>query len=175
MNDRSTVERAIRQALVRIEEVEADVAALIRESDRTARLSAELDALFARFPNPADRPPLFGTLVGVKDIFHVEGLPTRAGSRIPPSVLAGPEAESVSILREAGALVLAKTVTTEFAYFASGPTRNPHNLAHTPGGSSSGSAAAVAAGYCPLALGTQTIGSGPPRSVACSVSSRATS
>ena len=62
-------------------------------------------------------------------------------------------------LKDAGALILGKTVTTEFAYFAPGPTRNPHNLDHTPGGSSSGSAAAVAAGFCALALGTQTIGS----------------
>jgi Asp-tRNA(Asn)/Glu-tRNA(Gln) amidotransferase A subunit family amidase len=65
----------------------------------------------------------------------------------------------VTRLREAGALVLGKTVTTEFAYAEPGPTRNPHNLEHTPGGSSSGSAAAVAAGLCSLALGTQTIGS----------------
>jgi len=65
----------------------------------------------------------------------------------------------VTRLREAGALLLGKTITTEFAYFEPGPTRNPHNLEHTPGGSSSGSAAAVAAGFCPLALGTQTIGS----------------
>jgi Asp-tRNA(Asn)/Glu-tRNA(Gln) amidotransferase A subunit family amidase len=62
-------------------------------------------------------------------------------------------------LKETGALILGKTVTTEFAYFAPGPTRNPHNMDHTPGGSSSGSAAAVAAGFCQIALGTQTIGS----------------
>src|SRR5690606_3462350 len=71
----------------------------------------------------------------------------------------GSEAESVRLLRAAGALVLGKTVTAEFAYSEPGPTRNPRNLAHTPGGSSSGSAAAVASGFCPLALGTQTIGS----------------
>ena len=62
-------------------------------------------------------------------------------------------------LKRLGALVIGKTVSTEFAYFAPGPTRNPRALGHTPGGSSSGSAAAVAAGLCPLALGTQTIGS----------------
>jgi Asp-tRNA(Asn)/Glu-tRNA(Gln) amidotransferase A subunit family amidase len=78
---------------------------------------------------------------------------------LPQDVLAGQEAQSVTQLKQAGALILGKTVTTEFAYFAPGPTRNPHNLAHTPGGSSSGSAAGVAAGLCPLALGTQTIGS----------------
>ena len=98
-------------------------------------------------------------LVGVKDIFHVDGWLTRAGSRLPPEALRGEEAASVSRLRRAGALVLGKTVTTEFAHFQPGPTRNPRNPDHTPGGSSSGSAAAVAAGYCDLALGTQTIGS----------------
>ncbi len=114
------------------------------------------------FPDPVDRPPLFGVLFGVKDIFHAADFVTQAGSRVPPWVFGGDqgeEAEVVSLLREAGALVLAKTVTTEFAYFEPGPTRNPHNLDHTPGGSSSGSAAAVAAGFCPLALGTQTVGS----------------
>jgi Asp-tRNA(Asn)/Glu-tRNA(Gln) amidotransferase A subunit family amidase len=98
-------------------------------------------------------------MIGVKDIFHAEGFPTRAGSQLPPEVLAGEEGSAVRILLENGALVLGKTVTTEFAYFEPGPTHNPHNLAHTPGGSSSGSAAAVAAGFCPLALGSQTIGS----------------
>jgi Asp-tRNA(Asn)/Glu-tRNA(Gln) amidotransferase A subunit family amidase len=71
----------------------------------------------------------------------------------------GSEAESITNLKNAGALILGKTVTTEFAYFEPGPTRNPYNPEHTPGGSSSGSAAAVGAGLCPLALGTQTIGS----------------
>jgi Asp-tRNA(Asn)/Glu-tRNA(Gln) amidotransferase A subunit family amidase len=74
-------------------------------------------------------------------------------------VLGGEEKGAVAMLRSAGALILGKTVTTEFAYFAPGQTRNPHNPDHTPGGSSSGSAAAVAAGLCPLALGTQTAGS----------------
>jgi Asp-tRNA(Asn)/Glu-tRNA(Gln) amidotransferase A subunit family amidase len=102
---------------------------------------------------------LFGLVIGVKDIFHVDGFTTRAGSKVPPEAIQGEEAESVTLLKEAGALVLGKTVTTEFAYFAPGPTRNPHNPAHTPGGSSSGSAAAVAAGLVPMAFGTQTIGS----------------
>jgi Asp-tRNA(Asn)/Glu-tRNA(Gln) amidotransferase A subunit family amidase len=120
---------------------------------------AEADALETRFPDPGSRPPLYGVLVGVKDIFHVDGFLTRAGSLLPPTVLTGSEATSVSMLRGAGALMLGKTATTEFAYFEPGPTRNPHNLDHTPGGSSSGSAAAVAAGFCPLATGTQTVGS----------------
>ncbi|WP_435063725.1 amidase family protein [Halobaculum sp. EA56] len=106
-----------------------------------------------------NRPPLFGVPVGVKDIFHVDGLATRAGSDLPPDVLAGPESTAVRRLREAGALVAGKTHTAEFAYFSPPPTRNPHDLDHTPGGSSSGSAAAVASGTAPLALGTQTVGS----------------
>ncbi len=142
-----------------LDKAEPKVQALLPEPDRRARLLAEANALQARFPDPANRPPLYGALVGVKDIFQVDGYPTRAGSKLPAELFEGPEATCVEMLRESGALILGKTVTTEFAYFAPGPTRNPHNLAHTPGGSSSGSAAAVAAGFCPLALGTQTIGS----------------
>src|SRR5690606_13419755 len=112
-----------------------------------------------RVPARKRYPPLYGALVGVKDVFHVDGFVTRAGSKLPPELFAGPEAVCVKRLREAGALIAGKTVTTEFAFFEPGPTRNPHNVAHTPGGSSSGSAAAVAAGMCNLALGTQTIGS----------------
>ncbi len=143
----------------RIEITDQKIEAFIPEKDRRIRLLTEAELLLDTYPEPAKRPPLFGVPVGVKDIYHVEGFPTCAGSRLDPGLLAGPEAESVLLLRQAGALVLGKTVTTEFAYFDPGPTRNPHNLAHTPGGSSSGSAAAVAAGFCPLALGTQTIGS----------------
>jgi Asp-tRNA(Asn)/Glu-tRNA(Gln) amidotransferase A subunit family amidase len=86
-------------------------------------------------------------------------MPTQAGSALPVHELTGPEAAAVGRLRAAGALVAGKTVTTEFAMFAPGPTRNPRDLARTPGGSSSGSAAAVAAGLVPMALGTQTIAS----------------
>lgn len=107
----------------------------------------------------AERRPLQGLFVGVKDIFHVDGFPTHAGSKLPAQDLAGEQAATVTQLKQAGALVFGKTVTTEFAYFGPGPTRNPRNLEHTPGGSSSGSAAAVAAGMVPAALGTQTIGS----------------
>ncbi|MFW6243994.1 MAG: amidase family protein, partial [Desulfovibrionales bacterium] len=97
--------------------------------------------------------------LGVKDIIHVKGMPTRAGSRLPPDVLTNEQAPVVTQLTQAGALVLGKTRTTEVAYFSPGPTRNPNDPSRTPGGSSSGSAAAVAAGLCPLSLGTQTVGS----------------
>lgn len=143
----------------RFNAVETLVLALIPEADRFVRLKQEARALLDQFPQAEGRPALFGVPVGVKDIFHVDGFPTRAGSKLPPEALRGPEAASVSALKAAGALVFGKTVTTEFAYFAPGPTRNPRRPQHTPGGSSSGSAAAVAAGLCPLSLGTQTIGS----------------
>jgi len=137
--------------LDRIEAIDARVRSLVPEPGRADRLARAMAA--------APDGPLRGVAVGVKDIFHVDGLPTTAGSSLPLDELAGPEAAAVSLLRAAGAVVLGKTVSTEFAYFEPGPTRNPRNLAHTPGGSSSGSAAAVAAGHCPLALGSQTIGS----------------
>ena len=143
----------------RFAEREPAILAFLPEEKRFERLRREGEALLARYPQPESRPPLFGIPVGVKDIFHAAGFTTRAGSRLPPELLQGAEAESVAALKKAGALILGKTVTTEFAYFGPGPTRNPRNPAHTPGGSSSGSAAAVAAGLCPLALGTQTIGS----------------
>jgi len=135
----------------RIERADAVIHALMPEPARAARLERELAG--------APRGPLHGLLFGVKDIFHVDGLPTTAGSTLPVEELAGPEAAAVTLLRSAGAVVLGKTVSTEFAYLEPGPTRNPRNLAHTPGGSSSGSAAAVAAGHCPLAIGSQTVGS----------------
>jgi Asp-tRNA(Asn)/Glu-tRNA(Gln) amidotransferase A subunit family amidase len=149
----------IDQVETRFETQEPQVMAFVFEAGRFDRLRTEAAALLARYPIPQERPPLFGDLVGVKDIFHVDGFETRAGSSLPPDALHGMQAESVSRLQDAGALILGKTVTTEFAYFSPGPTRNPRNFAHTPGGSSSGSAAAVAAGLCTLALGTQTIGS----------------
>ncbi len=138
---------------------EGELRAFVPEAGRFDRLRREARELLERHPNPEDRPPLFGVPVGVKDVFHVHGFLTRGGSRLPPEELHGLEAESVTALRSAGALILGKTVSTEFAYFAPGETRNPRNPGHTPGGSSSGSAAAVGAGLCPLALGTQTIGS----------------
>ena len=138
---------------------EPKILAFVPEEGRIERLRREAKGLRKQYPDPDHRPALYGILAGVKDIFHVNGFPTRAGSNLPPEVLAGPESDAVTRLKAAGALIVGKTVTTEFAYFAPGPTRNPRNNAHTPGGSSSGSAAAVAAGLCEIALGTQTIGS----------------
>jgi len=143
----------------RLDAVNPHVQALLPEANRRARLRGEAEALMGQYPLPENRPPLYGVLIGVKDIFRVDGFETRAGSRLPAALFEGAEAACVTVFRKAGALVLGKTVTTEFAYFEPGATRNPHNLNHTPGGSSSGSAAAVAAGLCSLTIGTQTIAS----------------
>ncbi|MCS7304227.1 MAG: amidase [Thermoguttaceae bacterium] len=108
-----------------------------------------------------DQGPLHGIPVGIKDIFDVAGWPTKAGSPLREGHRADQDALLVAALRRAGAILLGKTVTVEFACFDPPPTRNPWSptLSHTPGGSSSGSAAAVAMGMCLAALGTQTGGS----------------
>jgi Asp-tRNA(Asn)/Glu-tRNA(Gln) amidotransferase A subunit family amidase len=105
------------------------------------------------------RGPLHGIPVGVKDIIDTADMPTTYGSPIYAGHRPARDADCVTALREAGAVVLGKTVTTEFATYQPPPTVNPHDPARTPGGSSSGSAAAVAAGMVPLAFGTQTAGS----------------
>jgi len=143
----------------RIDAVDPVIHALLPEPGRRERLITEARSLEKKYPDPASRPPLYGIPVGVKDIFRVDGFPTKCGSRLPAELFTGKESSAVTALKNAGALILGKTETTEFAFFEPGPTCNPHNPAHTPGGSSSGSAAAVAAGFTPLALGTQTIGS----------------
>ncbi|MFI1307374.1 amidase [Streptomyces sioyaensis] len=151
---------AVHRSCDRIDAVDPRVRAFVPEAGRRTRL---LEAARTRAADgareAAARPALYGVPVGIKDIVHADGLPTRAGSALPPEVLGGPQATVVDRLCAAGALIAGKTVTAEFAVTAPGPTRNPHHLAHTPGGSSSGSAAAVAAGMVPLAIGTQTVGS----------------
>jgi Asp-tRNA(Asn)/Glu-tRNA(Gln) amidotransferase A subunit family amidase len=103
---------------------------------------------------------LDGFTVGVKDIIDVAGLPTRCGSAIFANAAnATIDAACVALMRSAGAVIAGKTVTTELATFVPSVTRNPRNLEHTPGGSSAGSAAAVAAGHVRIAIGTQTAGS----------------
>ena len=119
----------------------------------------EVRELFRLWPQPSARPALFGVPVGVKAIFNTRGWHIRCGSLLPRDCFAGPEAELVTRLRRAGAIVLGMTATSEFAHAEPAATRNPRNQAHTPGGSSSGSAAGIAAGFFPLALGTQTKGS----------------
>jgi Asp-tRNA(Asn)/Glu-tRNA(Gln) amidotransferase A subunit family amidase len=136
----------------------------IRTLEPTLQAWAHVDAEGARAAARAlDAGPARGVLrgvpVGVKDIFHVQGMPTTAGSRPFAHSRPSVDATSVARLRAAGAVIVGKTHTAEFAFRDPGPTRNPWNPRHTPGGSSSGSAAAVAARMVPAALGTQTVGS----------------
>ena len=100
-----------------------------------------------------------GIPIGVKDIYHTAGIPTTACSRVYADFVPEHDAAPVALLKQAGAIMLGKTVTTEFACMDPSPTINPWNPAHTPGGSSSGSAVAVASLMCPAALGSQTVGS----------------
>jgi Asp-tRNA(Asn)/Glu-tRNA(Gln) amidotransferase A subunit family amidase len=143
--------------LDRIAAVETDVQAFAHLDAEHALAQAR--ALDRHKSEGGRTGPLHGVPIGIKDIFDTIDYPTECGSPI----LAGrrPEADAAVVrkLREAGAVIIGKTVTTEFAYFHPGKTRNPRDLARTPGGSSSGSAAAVAAGMVPLAIGSQTNGS----------------
>ena len=149
----SCLESVVETRLALVAGREQQLRALVEEPDRRSRLHHEAATM-------VDGTPLHAWFLGVKDIFHANGMVTGAGTDLPAQLFARErEAACVAALRRAGCLVLGKTVTTEFAYFEPGPTCNPHDLKHTPGGSSSGSAAAVAAGYCELALGTQTVGS----------------
>ena len=118
-------------------------------------------AIDAAKQRDAEKPrgPLHGIPVGIKDIIDTADMPTRLGSPIYADNRPAADAASVAAIKSAGAIVMGKTVTTEFATFTPGKTVNPHNIAHTPGGSSSGSAAAVADFMVPIAYGTQTSGS----------------
>jgi len=148
----------MQSCLERIDDRESVVKAWVT-IDRDAALSnAELaDAVMNR--SDSIPGPLHGIPIGVKDIFDVVDLPTSGGTDAYPLRVATKDAISVARLKAAGAIVLGKTVTTAFAVGDAGPTTNPWNSAHTPGGSSSGSAAAVADRMCMAALGTQTAGS----------------
>ena len=164
----SEAARLIRDGVISSEQLVEACLARIREADGQSRRG--------RFSIPTTRSrrhgqptscgspgqptgPLHGVPVGIKDIFDTADMPTENGSVLYAGRTPSRDATVVARLRAAGAVVMGKTVTTEFAYFSPGKTRNPHNPEHTPGGSSSGSAAAVAAGMVPLALGSQTNGS----------------
>ncbi len=103
--------------------------------------------------------PLHGVPIGLKDIYYTAGIPTTACSKVYEGFVPEYDATTVALLKGAGAIMMGKTVTTEFACMDPSPTKNPWNPAHTPGGSSSGSAVAVATRMCPAALGSQTVGS----------------
>ena len=134
--------------------------ARIAERERPVRAFAWFDADAARRAAAAARPgPLHGLPIGVKDVLDTTDMPSEYGSPIWRGWRPRADAAAVAWARAAGGAVIGKTVTTEFATRKPGPTGNPHNLAHTPGGSSSGSAAGVADCFFPLAYGTQTAGS----------------
>jgi aspartyl-tRNA(Asn)/glutamyl-tRNA(Gln) amidotransferase subunit A len=143
--------------LARIDRYEPKVKAWVYIDRERAR--READQLTKELKEGLDRGPLHGMPIGVKDIIDVYDMPTGCGSKLWANSYARRDATCVERLRQAGALILGKTVTTAYAYLDPPVTRNPWNLERTPGGSSSGSAAAVACGMCLGALGTQTGGS----------------
>ncbi len=147
----------LRSCLERIRALENKIQAWALVDEAGALKRAKELELELRSEKP--RSPLHGIPIGVKDIFYTAGLPTEAGASSWAGFIPTYDATVVSRLRKAGAVILGKTRTTEFAYSDPAQTRNPWHLSHTPGGSSSGSGAAVAARMCPLALGSQTGGS----------------
>jgi len=164
----SDAARLIQTGVVSSEQLVEACLARVREVDAAVQAWAFLDPDHALAQaRAADRwrlsgqpiGPLHGVPVGIKDIIDTADMPTENGSVLHAGRTPSRDASVVARLRAAGAVIMGKTVTTEFATRAPGKTRNPHNPAHTPGGSSSGSAAAVAAGMVPLALGSQTSGS----------------
>ena len=148
-----TSEQLVTACLERIHAREREVGAWVWLDPEQALAQAR-----ARDAQPA-ATALHGVPVGIKDIMNTVEMPTCYGSQVYSGHYPTENAECVRLLQQAGAVLMGKTVTTEFAFYAPGKTANPHNPAHTAGGSSSGSAAAVADFHVPLALGTQTSGS----------------
>ncbi len=164
----SEAARLIRDGVIRSEQLVEACLGRVRETEAKVQAWAFLDPNHALAQACAadawrleGRPtgPLHGVPVGIKDIIDTADMPTEHGSVLYAGRTPSRDATVVAMLRAAGAVIMGKTVTTEFATYTPGKTRNPHDPAHTPGGSSSGSAAAVAAGMVPLALGSQTNGS----------------
>lgn len=153
----STPTEIVRALLARIEERDERLQAWAYvDRARAEQAAADAEKEIAAGKR---RGPLHGIPFGIKDIFDTAGTPTSWGSALYTGRVPDTDAALVARLKDAGAIALGKTHTTGFAYFDPSPTRNPHNPEHTPGGSSSGSAAAVADGMAPFALGSQTLGS----------------
>jgi Asp-tRNA(Asn)/Glu-tRNA(Gln) amidotransferase A subunit family amidase len=152
-----TSEQLVHACLRRVDEVDGDVQAWTFLDPEYALAQARAADELRLSGQPIGA--LHGVPVGLKDIIDTSDMPTENGSVLHAGRTPSRDATVVASLRAAGAIVMGKTVTTEFATRTAGKTRNPHNPGHTPGGSSSGSAAAVAAGMVPLALGSQTTGS----------------
>jgi Asp-tRNA(Asn)/Glu-tRNA(Gln) amidotransferase A subunit family amidase len=147
----------VEACLARIAQVDGEIGAFVHLDPDDALAQARV--LDARKAAGLPLGKLHGIPVAIKDNIDAAGLPSEYGSPLLAGRRSSRDAAVVEKLRAAGAVIIGKTVTTEFAFFHPGKTRNPHDLSRTPGGSSSGSAAAVAAGMVPLALGTQTNGS----------------
>jgi Asp-tRNA(Asn)/Glu-tRNA(Gln) amidotransferase A subunit family amidase len=141
--DREARKRGLEQCLARIKELEPSIHAWVQ----------------VKVEMPTADGPLSGIPFGVKDIIETQGMATEYGSPLYKGRLGAADAAIIREMRSRGAVLVGKTVTTAFAYRTPGPTRNPRNPEHTPGGSSSGSAAAVAAGMVPFTIGEQTRGS----------------
>lgn len=154
---RLTCRDLLEQCLQRIDQDEAQLQAWVLVDRKRAQ--TEADSRDRELRQGFDRGPLHGIPIGIKDIFDVFDWPTACGSKLWQQAIARQDAPTVRRLREAGAVLIGKTVTTQYASFDPPPTRNPWNPARTPGGSSSGSAAAVAARMCLASLGSQTGGS----------------
>ena len=160
----SDAARRIAAGEITSEAVVTDCLSRIQEREPAVQAWQHLDPEYAlaqarERDGQASSGPLHGVPVGIKDTYDTFDMPTTWGSPIHAGNRPGSDASAVALLRAAGAVILGKTVSTEFAGLDPGKTRNPHNSNHTPGGSSSGSAAAVADGMVPVALGSQTAGS----------------
>ena len=156
-NGEITSEELVQACLDRIDQVDGEIEAWAHLKPDYALDQARMLDTQRQAGGPVG--PLHGIPVGIKDIFDTDCLPTENGTVLNSGRQPLRDCRVVSLLMEAGAVIMGKTVTTELAVFGPGKTRNPHNPKHTPGGSSSGSAAAVAAHMVPLAVGTQTNGS----------------
>ncbi len=158
IRDRKVTPVEIVQALLdRMDSLEPGLDAWVRVDRETVLADAKQRQ--AELESGAATGPLHGVPIGIKDIYNIAGIPTTCGSKVYAEFVPDETAVTIDLLRKSGAIILGKTVTTEFACLDPSHTKNPWNPAHTPGGSSSGSAVSVAARMCPIAMGSQTVGS----------------
>jgi aspartyl-tRNA(Asn)/glutamyl-tRNA(Gln) amidotransferase subunit A len=158
IRDRTITPVEVAQALLaRMDVLEPQLEAWVRVDRETVLADAQQRQ--AEMDSGAETGPLHGVPIGIKDIYNIAGIPTTAGSKVYADYVPDETAVTIDLLQKAGAIMLGKTVTTEFACLDPSHTKNPWNPAHTPGGSSSGSAVSVAARMCPIAMGSQTVGS----------------
>jgi aspartyl-tRNA(Asn)/glutamyl-tRNA(Gln) amidotransferase subunit A len=147
----------VQSLLARMDALEPQLDAWVRVDRETVLADAQQRQV--ELESGTATGPLHGVPIGIKDIYHIAGIPTTAGSKVYADYVPDETAVTIELLQNAGAIMLGKTVTTEFACLDPSHTKNPWNSAHTPGGSSSGSAVSVAARMCPVAMGSQTVGS----------------